>query len=312
MNARTLVTPFLLLVAVGCGGGGGAGDDDVVPDAGGDVACRLPASCPAVSAECLSLVDNTDQDAATLRIAQLDVIKPATLGTGLVASVLGSGSILDLGACFEQGTGTLSWLLAWDHAAGTVRVGAARPVTDPTQGYAFMDETLDGVPVAPAQLDAPVGGDGTFAAITGVDVVLPAFLDAGGTSAVTFPFHELTVQGTMSADRSCIGGLEPTGLSASCEPAQADDPFATSASMHAYILLEDADTIVIAPLNESLCVLLSGDPATYGDGGSPQRCKRTTGIIDFQGDWCAATNSTGCTDSVEFSADFAASGVQLD
>ena len=44
-------------------------------------------------------------------------------------------------------------------------------------------------------------------------------------------------------------------------------------------------------------------------------CARTNGVIDFKGDWCAATNSpaTGlCARiAVQFTADFAASAVTL-
>ena len=75
-------------------------------------------------------------------------------------------------------------------------------------------------------------------------------------------------------------------------------------------MLEEADTVVVDAIGQSLCVILSGDAATYGDGGTPTKCKRTNGKINFQGDWCAASNNMACTDSAHLTANFSASGVK--
>jgi hypothetical protein len=44
----------------------------------------------------------------------------------------------------------------------------------------------------------------------------------------------------------------------------------------------------------------------------PAKCKRDAGgKIMFQGDWCQATDSASCKDSVKLKANFAASAVKL-
>jgi hypothetical protein len=76
------------------------------------------------------------------------------------------------------------------------------------------------------------------------------------------------------------------------------------------VALTAPDTVLVDAVGQSLCVILSGDAATYGDAGTPAKCKRTSGKINFQGDWCAATNNMACTDSARLSASFSASGVK--
>ena len=62
-------------------------------------------------------------------------------------------------------------------------------------------------------------------------------------------------------------------------------------------------------------MLLSGDPNQFGDGGSPNKCKRDAGMkITLQGDRCSTTYpdaAAGCADSYKLGAKFAASGVLL-
>jgi hypothetical protein len=73
--------------------------------------------------------------------------------------------------------------------------------------------------------------------------------------------------------------------------------------------------VIIESLSQSLCVLLSGNAAMYGDMGSPNKCKRDADMkIVFKGDWCEATNMAAdatCTDSAKLGAQFAASAVKV-
>ncbi len=142
-----------------------------------------------------------------------------------------------------------------------------------------------------------------------------------GTTALLLPLHEARlINGTLSANKNCIGKFNAEGLSPdnSCIGDTDTPTFITGAEIEGYITLAEADEVAIDSLEQSLCVLLSGDPATYGDGGSPQKCKRTFDgmavVIDFKGDWCTSTNMPGdasCADAVALSANFAASSVLI-
>jgi hypothetical protein len=71
----------------------------------------------------------------------------------------------------------------------------------------------------------------------------------------------------------------------------------------------------VEALQQSLCVLLSGNAATYGDGGMPSKCKRDAQMkIVYKGKWCAMTNmaaDAACADAERLTADLAASGVKI-
>jgi hypothetical protein len=130
--------------------------------------------------------------------------------------------------------------------------------------------------------------------------------------------RSLTMNGTLSAYRSCIGSYNAGGLDPAnaCQPDRDVRAFFDGGNFTAFLSLEDADTFVINVLGQSLCVLLSGDPAMWGDGGSPQRCARdgVTSSILFHGDWCQLTNGPAdskCYDSMRFQGSFAASAVEL-
>lgn len=70
-------------------------------------------------------------------------------------------------------------------------------------------------------------------------------------------------------------------------------------------------------LNQTLCVLLSGDAAQYGEKNAQgvTVCKRdAANVIVFEGDWCGAGDqpaSGGCADTVKALASFAAQGVKI-
>lgn len=64
--------------------------------------------------------------------------------------------------------------------------------------------------------------------------------------------------------------------------------------------------------------VLAGGAAAggIGDGGTPIQhgMKGPSGEIIFQGDWCSTTNgpaTSTCSDAVQFTAGFAASGVTI-
>jgi hypothetical protein len=272
-------------------------------------------SCPAVVADCLGLYDYSGQPSFTLRMAQLSITRPPVLISDIFYSIIGDGVNINLPTCNVSGKGTFSWLLQFDTTQGTLTTGGAKPKADPTQGFCFEQDPAHGI--GPTQVDAPIAADGSFQAAAIDFLSIPIYLDLTATSYVQLPLHDVHIDGTVSPDHNCIGSFNANGLDPvnNCKP-DLDlgiEYFLNGATLKGYILLEDADSVVVLALNQSLCVLLSGDPATYGDGGDPMRCKRTAGNkIALLGDWCSTTNAAGgCQDSMRMEAGIAASSVRL-
>ncbi len=201
--------------------------------------------------------------------------------------------------------------------------GGAEPVADPLGGYCFTKQKSFQGAVNPIVVDPQGGmatidanGKATFSELTKLN--LPIYLDGTGTQAIVLPLGQLRLNSvTLSKDQRCIGEFNASSLkpALNCMPDTGQNAFSNSGSMDGYIGLEEADNIIIESLAQSLCVLLSGDVAMYGDGAMPARCKRDANSkIIFKGDWCAGTNqpaAAGCADAMRFVANFAASAVKL-
>ncbi len=223
--------------------------------------------------------------------------------------------------CNQGGTGTATWLLQFDTAASTLKTGGAKPVADPNDGYSFDMETLDGFSVAPVTLmNVAVDPGGVVSSGTAQVLNIPFFLDSSGTSSILLPLQQLSLQpGTLSSGNDCIGSYNADGLQASnnCQPMTGTSGFIDGGRLSAFITLEEADTVIITAVNESLCVVLTGDPTTYGTTNSDgvTVCARNSDDeIVYKGDWCAQTNSGAsvtCFDAVEITANFAASSIKI-
>jgi hypothetical protein len=292
-----------------------------LPDVPLSGACAPKAVCSASGSTCLAHVDQSAATVLDFRMAQLDFTAPVAFTQGIVKSVFEGNVTPSDPACNLNGSATFSWLLRFDTAAGTLTTGGSKPVPVSSGPYAFVDAMfMNGtnlVHVAPVTVPASVTGC-AFSSNAG-DVVIPMFLDAQGFQSVLLPLRALRFfNGTLSASRGCIGRYNAEGLDPanSCLPDFQHSAFVDGASLDAFISLEDADGIVVAPLSETLCVMLSGNAAQYGDGTKPvQKCKRdANNQIVFEGDWCAATNqaaSPSCADAVRVAATFAAQAVQV-
>ncbi|MEP7123583.1 MAG: hypothetical protein ABJE95_21825 [Byssovorax sp.] len=306
-------------------GGGGSASTSTGSDAtsGGDP-CSPGAQCPQVaSSKCISLADNSAAKQFTLRMANLTLTAPPALTKGLVKGVVQNGVTMNLAPCNLNGGGTFSWLLQFDTATGMIKTGGGKPADDPTKGYSFVDETImqggKAFKIAPFTAPAPITG-GKFAIVKGQDVIVPVYLDLKAMAVVLLPLHAATLTGTISPDNDCIGqynskGLDPAGgcLADDKNPSfiGADGKADSDGKLDGFITLEEADTVIVDAVGQSLCVILSGDAATYGDGGMPAKCKRDAAMkINFQGDWCQASNDMACKDSVRLQANFSASGVK--
>lgn len=253
-----------------------------------------------------------------LRIADLKLTAPNALAKGLVSSVIKGGIVPQNLVCNLSGSGTFSWLLAFDAAAGTLKTGGAKPEQKPSLGYSFLSEnfpiTGGTLPLDPVTLTAPLDASCTTTS-SAADLNLPVYLDNAATQMILLPLRQARFSDlVISGDHNCIGkynaaGLKPTD---NCVATQQTPAFFPGGQVDAFIDLEQADSVVIAPIYQTLCVVLSGDASTYGDGGSPAKCKRTSGKIVLSGDWCTATNQAAtaqCKDAFRFAGSFAASGV---
>jgi len=301
----------------GCGddSGGDTGGTGTTPEASCEQTNPL---CTAVESECVALFDNRERTKFGLRMAQLTITKPDILAGPAIGKVVSDAVRMNLQQCRLNGTGTFSWLIEFDTMTGTARTGGALPQADPTKGYCFVDTTVGAFPIQAIEVPAPIT-DGRFDADVG-DLIVPIYLgaDPGGTP-ITLPLHQAKLSdGTVTADNNCIGrynaeGLDPDNL---CLADDVNPTFINGAKLTAFITIEEADSVEVEDLGQSLCVILSGDANTYGDGGDPiSHCLRDAGgAINLKGDWCAATNSAAtasCQDAFQLGAEFAASAVEI-
>ncbi len=178
-------------------------------------------------------------------------------------------------------------------------------MADPFAGYSFDVNS-------PAVLDAPVGGDGSFAAAGGVDLVMPINLGPGAEFSA-MPMHGLIMSGKLSADQGCIGTFNAENLDPANNRLPDDQTlmFMNGGALSAHVLLAEADAIDITVIGQSLRPALGRPDQKHGDGAMPiSRCTRDADMnIVFKGDWCDATDmaaDANCFDSVRLTADFLA------
>lgn len=271
--------------------------------------CAPGPACTAVaSPTCISLVDNSGKAEFSMRLASFVPSQPAALASGIVNQLLQSSAAPSLAACNLMGSGTFTVLLKF---SGTqLTLGGAAPVADPTKGYSFLNQMINGVQVAPntAQFDTLLDGIQSQA----MDVILPFFLDMAGTQVILIPLRGAVISAKLSEDQNCIGAYNAEGLDPanSCLPDDTHPLFLAGGQLTAAISLEDADTIVVDALSQSLCVVLGGAPTP--EPGVKHCVRDANGAIVFKGDWCSATNSAGgCGDAMLMKVEFAASGVKL-
>jgi len=309
----------LSLFAITGSGCGGDESGTTTTTGGNNVTCALPAACTAPIKECVGLVDNKGQAAFGLRMTQILISKPTTLApSSFTGGVVSNGVAWNDPACYLGGQGTFSWILYFDSASKTVCTGGAKPVTNPADGYTFVNETImqggQAFDIKPIKVMTDFS-TGTFASTTGQDITVPIYTAEG--SVVLLPLKGAKIlDGKLSADNNCVGSFNASGLDplANCLPLPAENQysFVNAGKIEGYITLEGADSVVVDLAKATLCALLTGSD----DGGTPtKKCKRDAmGKIEVKGDWCDATNAAAdatCADSVQLSAEFAASSVKV-
>jgi hypothetical protein len=278
-------------------------------------------SCGASASACLATTHAYGGPVFDLRIAQLTLEAPKPLTTGIVHDVFDSSTRINLPNCFTGGSGTFNWLLHVDETTSWITVGAGRPVADPHDGYSFIDETmvLNGQSVLVHPYTAPMNiNSACELTMADADVNLPFFSDMNGGVFTIFPLHAVRfTQVQLTPDHDCIGSFDQYGLdpNTGCTPGPQNRAFLDGGQLQAYIGIEEADATFVPVIDQSLCVLLSGDTQTWGDGSSQPKCRRdVNGVISFKGDWCSLTNSpatASCADAIRFAGSFAASGTRI-
>lgn len=121
--------------------------------------------------------------------------------------------------------------------------------------------------------------------------------------------------GALSANQNCIGHYNAAGLDpdAICIGDASHPTFLAGGAVEGLVILEEADSVIVAALQQSLCTLLTGDASTYGTKGGDgiTRCKRdANGVIIYQGDTCSMAGQS-CKDAVTVDGAFAASAVKI-
>jgi hypothetical protein len=278
----------------------------------------------AVDKTCVGLTDNRGLTQFGLRMSEIDLTSPSSLARGVVGANIAGAAGLTSPECNQEGNGEFNWLLQFDTSAMTLKTGGAKPVADPTLGFYFDDETLtEGSASFSVQPVTYAGvapdGSGHFST-SGQSLLMPIFLDLVGSRNILLPMQQVSFTGTVSASKNCIGtynaaGLDPTN---NCQPSAspAVPGFLDAGKFSGFITLEDADKVIVAQLQESLCVLFSGNPTTYGTvHGSETVCARDgSNQIVFRGDWCSTTNAAAtvtCADALQIAGNFAASSVEI-
>lgn len=283
--------------------------------------CAPVPACSGAGSECLAEVDQSNAATYAFRMAQITYAKPDAFSDGLIKSVLSAAELPNDPACHLPGNGTVSWLLRFDPAAGTLTTGGSKPVPSPSGPYSFVAETVQSgalsLSLAPVVLSSPLQPGCLFSSSAG-DLVFPMYVDLSASQLIPLPLRQVAFKGGLSAGYGCIGRYNAEGLDpvAGCLPDSTHSPFVDGAGFSGYINLEEADQVTVDVLSMSLCLVLAGESSANGSGESPiNRCKRTSsGAIVFQGDWCAKTNqpaSAGCADALQVSATFAAQAVKI-
>ncbi len=295
----------------------GCADDETADPPAATCAPTDPA-CPAVgvSSDCLALVDNSGLDKFVLRLSQLVITAPPALSNVFMQGIVGDGVTINLPACNISGLGTFSFMFEFDKTTDRVRAGGALPEQNPGDGYCLANDPANDI--IPAETDANLQADGSFSTAPFAELTVPVYLDLAASSAVYLPLRQARiVNAQMSADQNCVGryNVEELMPTDNClaAPSVGIYYFVDGGELEGHITLEEADAVIVDAAAMSLCVLLSGDTATHGDGGSPEHCTRDgNDEIILQGDWCSTTDSAGgCTDAFRMTATIAASAAEL-
>jgi len=206
---------------------------------------------------------NTGKQVQDFRIRRLNVRAPSALAQTFVQSAIVTKNIdLDAKECGDSGNGAFNWLVRLDLAQSKITSGGAPPSADPFGvGYCFYDHFLaDGkTNIQPVTVGLTKNADGSYDGAPMDLLNVPIFLNGDIKNVIVLPISNATFKAvTVSTDGNCIGSFNQIALDSAC----GDDPsscekWKTAGSLGGYITLEAADTVNVADLSESMCVLLT-------------------------------------------------------
>ncbi len=331
-----VVTQVALVVGLSSFALAACGSDDGDSDNGGGE----PADCWPTAAgcgldgageKCVAWHDNSGATNWSFRMSQLEVKKPEVLaGEFLQNNVVSKGISLNKGECYQEGTGLFTWLMEIDPGAGIAKTGGARVQLQPSDGYCYIQQTVEGFPIEPVEVgitSEDVSGTTTYRFTEEIpDLTVAIFLTEDESSAIILPLHAVMMKDLVVSDENnCIGAWRGDELSFdnNCKPTREQKmPWTNAATLTGYIEIEEADQVWIPEMAMTLCVALSGSSGTYGEDfeeGDREglRCSRDgDGKIEAaqEADWCSDTNEA-CSrpeaDAFRLEGEFAASAVKI-
>ena len=301
--------------------GSDAGTPECMPTA--DVCFVNGPSGP--GAACMAKADFSSAAVTQLRATSHQVKSPAALAEPFVQDgIITKKSALAEPECHLNGSGQFNLLMEIDSAQKQLTIGGGIPQAlagAPKDGtcYASFTDTASGLVVKPETQGYSEESDGSLSA-TFPSFVMPIYLADTTTadSYVLVPLHDLTVNATLSADKNCIGryAAETLDPGSDCQPAAGEFAWKTGGHYEGYITVEEADKVFVVSLGETLCVLLTGDPAMWKGPAPEASCKTSVGFTQTgglpKGDWCSTTNSAGgCQDAWRLVIDVAAQAIPI-
>ncbi|MBI3201490.1 MAG: hypothetical protein HYZ29_08105 [Myxococcales bacterium] len=300
------------------GTGGGGGTSECKPT---DSSCYVSGAQGAGN-DCLAKADFSAAAVTQLRMTSHRVESPAAMAAPFVQdNIITAGSTLEEPSCNLNGTGRFNFLVQVNTEkkeltlGGGVQQALVGPALGGTCWAAFTD------PASGLEVKQHVT---TYTEIGGelqaklVSFVMPIYLDdqAQLGSAMLVPIREMTFRARLSADKNCVGryAAEKLDKALSCQPPGGQFAWEAAGTYEGYIMVDDADKVMVVSVDQSLCVVLTGDPSKWK--GTGKDCKTSKGFTDTgampKGDWCSMTNSAGgCQDAWRLVIDFAAQAIKI-
>ena len=255
---------IVALAGVGCGDDGGTTDTDAgTVDGGGTTEVTCPNGTPETDGRigpCCARVDNMDAADFGLRVAGMEISKPASLASPLIQTSLNA-------ALIEE---RFTWLVDITGAAAdgdvSIRTGFGDANCDGTFAFA-----VDGAPDEPVDRWNPITVAGTLAngnyttGTSDATFTLPIFTDDGELS-IELPARAFTLQSMNVTDaNTCVGTAGTRGYDVT------DDAGDYVAELTVYITMADSmerDLVIPGAIDDNLCDFLAGnimttDPADY-------------------------------------------------
>ena len=335
MAFRGVVALGLMTATLGYFAGCGNSDSGDTPGPSGGAGtsagalpfCYKPsADCKVVDGtKCMANFDNSAATRKTLRLSQLQVLKPLGLASKPIQfTVVGPAVTLNEPNCglkTDKG-GQFNWLLDFDLTAKKLRTGGARIATSLDDGYCFLKTTVGGVAVEPILADISYDeATGKFGTTSKIDkLVVPIFTTTDAANVpILLPITNAEIaDGTLTEKGNCIGRFkgEDGELDENCQTTTSDvaSPdayqFENGGRVRGVVTLEETEKVLIVDLNQTLCHFLFGISDPNDSSKCPTKADGTlTDEVLAKAD--SASTPGGPLDSVALEAAFSAAAIKI-